>query len=146
MKKKPSKTELISDLLAQGLSASDIAKKAKCSVGYVYKVRSEDKEEPVDAIEFAERLRSIDETLEERGQRYGWFVGQAELSQELKRVVYGALNTRHVQMESDQLEAMEMICSKMARIINGDPDYSDSWHDIAGYAKLVADRLDGLIQ
>ncbi len=26
----------------------------------------------------------------------------------------------------------------------GDPDYADSWHDIAGYAQLVADRLNGV--
>jgi hypothetical protein len=36
-----------------------------------------------------------------------------------------------------------MIAHKIARIINGDETYSDSWADIAGYAKLVADRLEG---
>jgi hypothetical protein len=35
-----------------------------------------------------------------------------------------------------------MIFHKLARIANGDPNYHDSWHDIAGYAKLVADRLE----
>ena len=35
-----------------------------------------------------------------------------------------------------------MIFHKIARITNGDPHYSDSWRDIAGYATLVADRLD----
>jgi hypothetical protein len=35
-----------------------------------------------------------------------------------------------------------MICHKLGRIGAGDPHYSDSWLDIAGYAKLVADRLD----
>jgi hypothetical protein len=34
-----------------------------------------------------------------------------------------------------------MICHKMARIMNGDPNYVDSWADIAGYATLVANRL-----
>jgi hypothetical protein len=42
-----------------------------------------------------------------------------------------------------QREALEMIAHKIARIINGDPNYADSWVDIAGYAKLVADRLGG---
>lgn len=37
-----------------------------------------------------------------------------------------------------------MICHKLARIVNGDPGYSDSWRDIAGYAMLVSNRLDGL--
>jgi hypothetical protein len=42
----------------------------------------------------------------------------------------------------DELEAMHMIVNKIARIYNGDNHYSDSWRDIAGYATLVADRLD----
>jgi hypothetical protein len=37
-----------------------------------------------------------------------------------------------------------MICHKIGRIVNGDPDYFDSWIDVAGYAQLVADRLNGL--
>jgi hypothetical protein len=45
-------------------------------------------------------------------------------------------------LTDDQWEAMEMIAHKLARIINGDPDYHDNWADIAGYAKLVADRLE----
>ena len=36
-----------------------------------------------------------------------------------------------------------MIFAKVGRILNGDPNYADSWIDIAGYAKLVADRLEG---
>jgi hypothetical protein len=34
-----------------------------------------------------------------------------------------------------------MISHKIARILNGDPCYHDSWHDIVGFAKLVADGL-----
>jgi hypothetical protein len=34
-----------------------------------------------------------------------------------------------------------MIQHKVARILNGEPDYSDNWHDIAGYATLVDDLL-----
>jgi hypothetical protein len=37
-----------------------------------------------------------------------------------------------------------MICQKMARIAVGDADYLDNWIDIAGYAQLVADRLQGI--
>jgi hypothetical protein len=47
-------------------------------------------------------------------------------------------------LDADQLEALEMICHKIGRIVNGDPNYADSWIDIAGYAKLVADRLEGV--
>ena len=27
------------------------------------------------------------------------------------------------------------------KILNGDPNYVDNWHDIIGYAKLIEDRL-----
>lgn len=44
-------------------------------------------------------------------------------------------------LSSDKKEALEMIAHKIARILNGDPNYADSWHDIVGYAKLVEDSL-----
>ena len=44
-------------------------------------------------------------------------------------------------LADDQRECLEMLAHKIGRILNGDPDYPDSWHDMVGYAKLVADRL-----
>ncbi len=84
---------------------------------------------------------SITATLEERGKRYGAFRTHAEITQMIKSVMF---NTRaDLQLSADQREALEMIAHKIGRIINGDPDYVDSWVDIAGYAQLVADRLNG---
>jgi hypothetical protein len=80
--------------------------------------------------------------LAERGTRYGPFTGQAEISQQLKGVVRSFEASRGRDLDPDQREALEMICHKMARILNGDPNYHDSWADIAGYARLVADRLE----
>jgi hypothetical protein len=82
----------------------------------------------------------ITEILDERGKRYGKFKDHAEISQRLKYVV----RDRKDALSDDQREALEMICHKIARIINGDPNYADSWIDIAGYAQLVADRLQGV--
>jgi hypothetical protein len=45
------------------------------------------------------------------------------------------------ELDADQIEALEMICHKIARVLNGDPNHHDHWHDIAGYATLVANRL-----
>lgn len=84
----------------------------------------------------------IAETLQERGQRYGDFPTHAEITQQLKRVM--AIYTRRkgvLFLAADQQEALDMIAHKIGRILNGDPDYADSWIDIAGYAQLVADRL-----
>ena len=87
----------------------------------------------------------IDKTLAERGTRYGTFAGHAEVTQGLKRYMATELAKRNKVLADDQWEALEMIAHKIARIINGDADYSDSWVDVAGYAKLVADRLDGKV-
>ena len=76
MRKKQSKNAVVARLLEQGLSTADIAKKAKCSVGYVYKIKSEMKQDE----STVEKIRDITNTLDERGRRYGLFVGQAEAS------------------------------------------------------------------
>jgi hypothetical protein len=87
-----------------------------------------------------------EDLLKERSGRYGKFTDQAFVTQALFGFVMDELERRYKQLQSDQKEALHMIFSKIGRIVNGDPDYSDSWHDIAGYAKLVADRLDGVSQ
>ena len=88
-------------------------------------------------------MAEIDKTLNERGKRYGAFTGHANITQRLKSVIGCELRTRDRFLADDQQEALDMICHKIGRIINGDPDYADSWHDIAGYATLVENRLNG---
>lgn len=87
---------------------------------------------------------TIHEILEARGARYGVFNGHAQVAQELKHTIAVALGERNKILAVDQQEALDMICHKIARIINGDPNYVDSWYDIVGYAQLVVDRLNGV--
>lgn len=91
-------------------------------------------------------MNNIEKTLTERGSRYGTFTGHAEVTQGLKRFMANELAKRNKVLADDQWEALEMVAHKIGRIINGDADYSDSWIDIAGYTKLVADRLEGVEQ
>ena len=84
----------------------------------------------------------VTETLTERGNRYGKFKDHAELSQQFKNVM--RCSDGWCGLDYAMREALEMIQHKVARILNGDPTYADSWHDIAGYAKLVDDRLNGV--
>jgi len=84
---------------------------------------------------------NIDTTLDERGARYGQFKDHATISQLLKATMQSTPGW--ASLAPDQAEALEMVVHKIARILNGDPNYHDSWHDIVGYAKLVADRLQG---
>ena len=65
-------------------------------------------------------------------------------TQQLKQLIKHYLEKSGTALAYDQQESLDMICHKIARIVNGDPDYADSWVDIAGYAKLVADRLQGV--
>jgi hypothetical protein len=83
--------------------------------------------------------KTVSDTLAERGARYGEFADHAHISQALKNILFDA-KPRHA-LGDDMVEALEMIAHKLARICNGDPTYSDSWTDIAGYAELVAARL-----
>lgn len=91
-------------------------------------------------------MNDLNTTLQQRGSRYGAFTGHAAVTMRLKRVIQEELTTRNKVLADDQQEALDMICHKIGRIINGDANYDDSWHDIGGYAKLVADRLNGVVQ
>lgn len=86
---------------------------------------------------------SLDTVLAERGKRYGNFLDHASATMALKDLATDLVRRHGTKLASDQREALSMIFHKMGRIICGDPDYADSWIDIAGYAKLVADRLSG---
>jgi hypothetical protein len=45
-------------------------------------------------------------------------------------------------LTDDKKESLEMIAHKIGRILNGDPEYKDSWHDIIGYTTLIESTLD----
>ena len=86
-------------------------------------------------------MANLEETLEDRGKRYGRFTDHAQVTQDLKLVVAAYLRSRGKTLAADQQESLDMVFHKVGRIVCGDPNYADSWHDIAGYAKLVEDRL-----
>ena len=81
----------------------------------------------------------IEETLSERGKNYGLFDDQARITQNIKRAMEDSKNWKG--LSNDKREALEMVAHKVGRILNGNPEFHDSWHDIIGYVKLVADTL-----
>ena len=89
-------------------------------------------------------MPTVHEILKERDKRYGSFQSHAELTQELKVVMSSREGWKN--LASDQREALDMIVHKIGRIINGDPNYIDSWQDIIGYAQLVKDRLESAVK
>lgn len=82
--------------------------------------------------------KTTEQLLAERGARYGDFTIHAEITWRIK----GAMRDSNTfqKLQPFQKEALDMIAHKIGRILNGDPNYYDNWADIAGYAKLVADR------
>ena len=83
---------------------------------------------------------TMQKILEERESRYGQFIDNATIAQVMKS---SAKNGKSwVAMDRDAQEAIDMICTKISRIVTGDWKYPDNWRDIEGFAKLVADRLE----
>lgn len=82
---------------------------------------------------------TVEDTLTERGNKYGDFKDHSFITQQFKKVMEDSPNG--ASLKAYQEEALDMIFHKIARILNGDPDYLDSWHDIVGYAKLVEQQL-----
>lgn len=81
------------------------------------------------------KQQAVDETLSEREQTYGEFAALAAAVEGVQEIYsslpgWGKASPAH-------REAAHMIIQKLARAFNGNPHYSDSWHDIGGYAKLA---------
>lgn len=74
--------------------------------------------------------------LQEREKTHGDFRKMAVVAHCLKTVVY---TNAGANMTLAQREALDMICTKLARILCGNPLEKDHWVDIAGYANLGAE-------
>ena len=85
---------------------------------------------------------TVDEILDRRHQTHGAFMDVAAVAVVMRHIILD----RRPNLMPDQEEALTLICTKIARIVNGDPNEREHWLDVAGYAQLVADRLDGRIR
>jgi hypothetical protein len=125
-----------------------VAAKFQAPKPMTYKLRKQvqDAWQPPELMPMPELIQedtNIDQTIDERALDYGKFKDSAALMQSIKRLLADHALRHNKTFADDQWEALEMIVHKMARIVNGNPDKVDHWVDIAGYAKLVADRLQG---
>ena len=83
--------------------------------------------------------KKLASVLAERGSRYGSLMSNATISQGLKEIIHSSTNWEA--MPPDMREALDMIVHKIARIVEGDFNYDDSWIDISGYSTLIVERL-----
>ena len=82
--------------------------------------------------------QTIEEILKERGDRYntyGTYKDFSVLAQRLKNSLRS--HTGWNEKPAEVRESLDMLCHKMARIVNGDHTYQDNWDDIEGYSKLA---------
>jgi hypothetical protein len=163
--KKTAKAKAIIKLLKQGYSPREITQRMDASYNYAWTLQKElaqakaaAKAAKVTTLsvdsdvtfikpgEFVQADTNVDAILDARGSRYGNFLDHARITQRLKEVAHGFAAHHGKTFDADQAEALDLIFTKIGRILNGDPNYADSWIDIAGYAKLVADRLEGKVR
>lgn len=76
----------------------------------------------------------VEKLTAERKSTHGNWVDQAALANELKERMRGSPNWNS--LKPYQSEALDMIATKLSRILSGNPTEPDHWDDIAGYAYL----------
>ncbi len=87
------------------------------------------------------RQQTIEATLAERQAQYGCFEDVAFVTENIMATLSKVRSNGLTDLPHTHRMALYMICSKIARIVNGDYNHKDSWHDIGGYSKLIEDLL-----
>ena len=82
----------------------------------------------------------INDILNEREETHGDFTSHAQISQALKESMRYYADWEY--LPNTHKESLEMIVHKIGRILAGNPNHKDHWSDIAGYATLIANKLD----
>lgn len=147
---KKNKSTAVLAMLRKGMTNREIRDRMKVSSSYIWMLKKqlvEAKPEPTPesapAPEPAPETNQIEKILDKRAEQYGTFVRNANIAIKLKQVIHNAMVRENTQLYPDQLQALDMIATKIGRILTGNPSHLDSWMDIAGYATLVSDRLQG---
>lgn len=83
--------------------------------------------------------KTTEELLAERAKTHGEYTDHARCTQNIMRAMQSEKNWNS--LSDIQKESLHMFAHKMGRIATGNPDIHDHWDDIAGYAKLVSDRI-----
>lgn len=82
---------------------------------------------------------NADQVIMERRNTHGPFQSQFQFAQSLK--VFLRDQPKWGELSSVQREVMEMLATKMSRLLHGDNNEADHWRDIAGYARLAEMEL-----
>ena len=150
------KAKAIIKLLKKGYSPKEVTELMAVSYNYAWKLKKDLEAAAKEAIEEVKEwveekvepkpepeVGGVDKVLDTRGDQYGSFMQSASTAIRIKSAIHDAIYSNDLEVFPDQVLSLDMIAVKISRIVNGDPNHTDSWIDIAGYATLVADRLQG---
>lgn len=87
---------------------------------------------------------SIEEVLNSRGLNYGEFSNTAKIAQDFFKILEQSPAYKSNKLTDVHKEGIRMILHKLARTLNGDPMYADTYTDIAGYAKLIENHISDI--
>lgn len=82
--------------------------------------------------------------LEERGKTHGEYSEHARCTQTIMRALMAERNWSD--LPDIMKESLHMIAHKMGRVVTGNPYVHDHWDDTSGYAVLVSQRIDALLE
>ena len=85
-------------------------------------------------------MKPLTDIMNERGSVYGPFHRNASVAQSLKEVMHRAPNWD--KLPNYMKESLDLICTKISRILTGESDHVDNWDDIGGYARLPSRYLN----
>ena len=132
-------------LFEDGHSTAEVARISNINYGHAWNIRksmlAKVQAEPTPEPKPEPKADNVETILAQRGKDYGDYASKAQFIQNMKLLI--RMSPNWFDLDPDMRESMEMIVHKMGRIAYGDPSHLDSWIDIAGYAKLVSDRLQG---
>jgi uncharacterized protein YdhG (YjbR/CyaY superfamily) len=154
--RKKEKAAAIIKLLKKGMTPKEVTDRIGVSYNYAWKLKKDLEAKTKEAIaevkEWVEEkvepkpepeVSKVDKVLDTRADQYGSFMQSSDTVIRIKGIMHNAVARNAVHLYPDQLQALDMIATKISRIVHGNPNHTDSWIDIAGYATLVADRLQG---
>ena len=81
-----------------------------------------------------------EELIVEREKTHGNWRDQSFCAANIKHCIHTSKNWNS--LDAGYREALDAIAVKISRICSGNPDATDHWRDIAGYAQLVIESSD----
>lgn len=81
----------------------------------------------------------VEELLAVRDKTHGNYDDTARAAQLIKEVLRAEPGWKN--LSPVQKESIDLFASKLGRILGGNPNFADHWDDIAGYAKLISQRV-----